>query len=284
MADMERITTVFAMQKLANTLRSQGKRISLVPTMGFFHEGHLSLIREAKKLAEIVVVSIFVNPTQFGPEEDFKNYPRDLDRDLILAEREGANIVFNPDAEEMYGNRFQTYVRLTDLPDHLCGRSRPTHFRGVATVVAKLFNIIKPHTAIFGQKDFQQLVIIRQMVKDLNYDIEIIGAPLIREPDGLAMSSRNVHLTPEGRVAARSLSEGLSEAWEAVKKGSTEIRHLIRIVENRIRNHPEAIIDYISVVDPETLEDMAVVDRPALMALAVRIGNIRLIDNRMLIP
>lgn len=250
--------------------------------MGFLHEGHLSLIREGRRLADHVVLSIFVNPAQFGPGEDLEAYPRDFERDCELAEKAGADVIFAPDNEELYGENFQTYVRLEKLPNHLCGISRPVHFRGVATVVTKLFNIVRPHIAIFGQKDYQQLLVIRQMVRDLNFDIRIVGAPIVREPDGLAMSSRNSYLTPEQRRSALCLSQSLEKAQALIDTGVTRASDLSDAAARMITSHPETDIDYITICDPETLDDMETVDRPALMALAVRVGKTRLIDNRVL--
>jgi len=272
------------MQERSDRIRCQGITIVFVPTMGFLHEGHLSLMREGKKHGEDLVVSIFVNPKQFGPGEDLEAYPRDLERDLELVRKEGVNAVFTPNAGEIYGERFQTYVELEKLPNHLCGISRPVFFKGVATVVTKLFNIVKPHVAVFGQKDFQQLTVIRQMVRDLNLDITIIGSPTVREPDGLAMSSRNTYLTPEQRLSALSLNKSLKKAQTLVENGLRDADEIIDAAAALIRSHPETEIDYISVCDPETLDDLATIDRPALMALAVKIGKARLIDNMILKP
>ncbi len=278
------VTTSEAMQELATRTRAAGKKIVLVPTMGYLHEGHLSLIREGIRHGDEIVVSIFVNPTQFGPSEDLDAYPRDFERDCRLAEEAGATVVFSPEAGDLYGRNFQTYVTLEKLPAHLCGISRPVHFRGVATVVTKLFHIVKPHTAVFGQKDFQQLLVIRQMVRDLNFGIDIIGAPIMREADGLAMSSRNAYLTPDQRKQALCLSRSLRKAREMVESGITDASEIIRAAESEITRHPETAIDYIALADTETLEDTAVIDRPTLMALAVQVGKTRLIDNTILTP
>lgn len=284
MGTIEIITTAKEMQERSDKIRRQGITIVFVPTMGFLHEGHLSLMREGKKHGEDLVVSIFVNPKQFGPGEDLEAYPRDLERDLELVRKEGVNAVFTPNAGEIYGERFQTYVELEKLPNHLCGISRPVFFKGVATVVTKLFNIVKPHIAVFGQKDFQQLTVIRQMVRDLNLDITIIGSPTVREPDGLAMSSRNTYLTPEQRLSALSLNKSLKKAQTLVENGLRDAAEIIDAAAALIRSHPETEIDYISVCDPDTLDDLATIDRPALMALAVKIGKARLIDNMILKP
>jgi pantoate--beta-alanine ligase len=272
------------MQEHSDRMRRLGKRIVLVPTMGFLHEGHLSLIREGRDLGDDLVVSIFVNPTQFGPGEDFESYPRNLDRDIGLIKKEKADCIFFPDQKELYSTGFQTYVRLEKLPSHLCGISRPTFFKGVATIVLKLFNIVKPHIAVFGQKDYQQLIIIRRMVKDLNLDIEIIGGQTVRESDGLAMSSRNSYLTPEQRPAALSLFKALNKAKELLADGINDASKIIEASSELIKSHGNTAIDYIAICDPETLEDMKIIDRPALMALAVNVGKARLIDNILLNP
>jgi len=272
------------MQTLSTLLRQQGKTIAFVPTMGFLHDGHLSLIREGRKRADVLVVSIFVNPTQFGPTEDLKTYPRNFSRDLELTRKEGVDVIFAPSDKELYPEGFQTVVKLRDLPEHLCGISRPHFFSGVATVVTKLFNIVKPHVAVFGQKDFQQLTIIRRMVQDLNFNIEIIGCPTVREADGLAMSSRNSYLSPDQRRHARCLNEALENAQAQLNSGIDAAGRLIQAATERILSHPQTDIDYIAICDPETLEDITSVNRPALMALAVKIGATRLIDNRILDP
>ena len=272
------------MQARSDRSRREGKTIVFVPTMGYLHEGHLSLMREGLKHGDDLVVSIFVNPTQFGPEEDLDRYPRDLERDIELARQERVNAIFTPDEKEVYGSRYQTYVSLEKLPNHLCGISRPTHFQGVATVVAKLFNIVKPHVAVFGQKDFQQLIVIRQMVQDMNFDIQIVGAPIVREPDGLAMSSRNTYLTPEQRISALSLSQSLQNARRLVESGEKDAANIIEAASELINSHPEAAIDYIAVSDPETLDDVKTIEQPVLMALAVKVGTTRLIDNMILKP
>ena len=282
MNSIEIITTVKEMQVRSDKKRSQGKTIVFVPTMGFLHAGHLSLIREGKKYGDDMVVSIFVNPTQFGPGEDLETYPRNFERDLELIKKEGVNAVFAPYAVEIYGEKFQTYVELEMLPNHLCGLSRPAFFKGVTTVVTKLFNIVKPHIAIFGQKDYQQLTVIRQMVRDLNFDIKVVGAPTVRESDGLAMSSRNTYLTPDQRISALLLNKSLNKAQTLVENGLQDAAKVIDIAAKLIRSHPETEIDYITICDPETLDDMKTIDKPALMALAVKIGKARLIDNMIL--
>ncbi|MDI6687512.1 MAG: pantoate--beta-alanine ligase, partial [Desulfobacterales bacterium] len=212
MHNIKVITTTTEMQEYSDRMRSLGKTVAFVPTMGFLHEGHLSLIKEGRKLGDNLVVSIFVNPTQFSPGEDFESYPKDFDRDFELLRKESVDVIFYPGKNDLYQDGFQTYVELENLPKHLCGISRPTFFRGVATVVLKLFNIVRPHIAIFGSKDYQQLAVIRRMVKDLNFDIKIVGFPTVREPDGLAMSSRNTYLTPEQRINALSLYKSLKQS------------------------------------------------------------------------
>jgi len=272
------------MQAHSDQARISGKTVVLVPTMGYLHPGHLSLITEAKKHGDEVVVSIFVNPTQFGPGEDLEAYPRDFEQDRRLCEKAGAAVIFAPEPETVYGPGYQTYVTLEKLPQHLCGLSRPVHFRGVATVVTKLFNIVKPHAAVFGQKDYQQLLVIRQLVRDLNFDIEIIGAPIVREPDGLAMSSRNTYLTPDHRRQALCLSRSLDRAQERVQEGETDPDRIRREALALIEAQPDAAVDYVRLGDPHTLEPVTPLNRPVLMALAVKFGKTRLIDNRILNP
>ncbi len=279
---IEIITTTKMMRARSDRMRRQYKTIVLIPTMGFFHEGHLSLIKEGHRHGDDMVVSIFVNPTQFGPEEDLESYPKNLERDLELLQEEGVDAVFTPDAKEIYGNKFQTYVTLEKLPNYLCGLSRPIHFRGVATVVAKLFNTVKPHVAVFGRKDYQQLVVIRQMVRDLDFGIEIIGAPTVREPDGLAMSSRNNYLTAQQRISALSLNKSLHKAKELINSGIRDAATIIDAATELIQSYPETDIDYIAICDPETLMDIKAIDRPVVMALAVKVGKARLIDNMIL--
>ena len=272
------------MQEYSDRTRRLDKTIAFVPTMGYLHEGHLSLLREGRKIGDCLVVSIFVNPVQFAPGEDFADYPRDLQRDLELARKNGADVVFTPDDKELYSNGFQTYINLKKLPNHLCGISRPTFFSGVATVVTKLFNIVKPHFALFGQKDYQQLIIIRQMVCDLNFDIEIIGAETVREHDGLAMSSRNIYLTSEQRNSALCLYKSLQKAQALLSSGINDSEKIIASASEIIKSGTNTEIDYIAICDPKTLIDMKKIDRQALMALAVKVGKTRLIDNMILIP
>jgi pantoate--beta-alanine ligase len=272
------------MQARSDRMRRQFKTIVFIPTMGFLHEGHLSLIKEGHKHGDDMVVSIFVNPTQFGPGEDLASYPRNLERDLVLLQKEGVNAVFTPDAKEIYGREFQTYVTLEKLPNYLCGASRPIHFRGVATVVAKLFNTVKPHVAVFGRKDYQQLIVVRQMVRDLDFGIEIIGAPTVREADGLAMSSRNTYLTPEQRISALSLYKSLQKAKELIKSGIKDAATIIETATELIQSYPETDIDYIAICDTETLVNVETINGPVQMLLAVQVGKARLIDNMLLNP
>lgn len=272
------------MQALADQARAAGRTIAFIPTMGFLHEGHLSLIREGCRHGSEVVVSIFVNPTQFGPGEDLSSYPRAFERDCAMSEGAGATTIFSPTEKDLYGEGYQTFVTLENLPHRLCGLSRPTHFRGVATVVTKLFNIVKPHAAVFGEKDYQQLLVIRRMVKDLNFDIRIIGGPIVREADGLAMSSRNSYLSPDERKRALCLHQALTQAEAMVRGGERNARDLVEAARKTIAVHPDADIDYIEIFDPETIEPVQTVEGPARMALAVKIGRTRLIDNTLLSP
>jgi pantoate--beta-alanine ligase len=276
------IPTVEQMQERAERLRRDGRRIACVPTMGFLHDGHLSLMRIAKRRADVLVVTIFVNPAQFGPEEDFETYPRNLERDLELCAKEDVDIVFTPKTKALYPDGFQSYVKLEHLPHHLCGLSRPVFFTGVATVVCKLLNIVRPHIAVFGEKDYQQLLVIRRMVRDLNFNTEIVGAPIVREKDGLAMSSRNAYLATDQRPAALTLYRSLVQARKRVENGERDAARILKEVRDLIAAQPEADIDYLSICDPETLVDVERIDRPALMALAVKVGKTRLIDNTIL--
>lgn len=278
------ITTIGRMQQEATLLLQTGKTIALVPTMGCLHEGHLTLMREGRKHGDILITSIFVNPAQFGPAEDFQAYPRDLDRDVALAESVGVDVIFAPEAEAMYEKAHETYIDLEALPRYLCGPFRPGHFRGVATVVTKLFHIVKPHVAIFGKKDYQQLVIIQRLVRDLNLDTIVIGVPIVREDDGLAMSSRNTYLSENERRSALTLFQCLQQAQKSVAQGIMDAGQLIHAASELISSYPYTKIDYIAVCDPETLENVNRVQGPTLMALAVRVGKTRLIDNTILKP
>ncbi len=273
------IETVKEMQAFSEALRNRGKKIAFVPTMGFFHEGHLNLMREGRKRGDCVVVSIYVNPTQFGPNEDFSRYPRDFERDRKLAEGVGVDVIFYPSNEEMYPEHYQTYVTVEGVTDNLCGLSRPGHFRGVATVCAKLFNMVKPHVAIFGQKDFQQLTVIKRMVQDLNMDLEIVGMPTTRETDGLAMSSRNTYLSSEERSSALSLSRSLKMAKASYEGGERDALKIVASACAFIEGHPHAAIDYVKICDIKTMQDISRMEGPCVMALAVKVGKTRLIDN-----
>lgn len=276
------IETVEQMHRQSEAFRAAGQTIALVPTMGYFHEGHLELMRIAGRHADKVVVSLFVNPLQFGPSEDLARYPRDTEGDLLKARGVGVDVVYMPGVEEMYPEGFQTEVRVKRLPQHLCGLSRPGHFEGVATVVAKLFHATKPHIAVFGQKDYQQLAVITRMVVDLNMDIQILGVPTVRERDGLAMSSRNTYLSPEERVSALCLKKSLDLAEALYRQGTRDASAIRKAMVSLIEGHPLTRIDYVSLCDPVTLEDLRILDREVLVALAVRVGSTRLIDNRMI--
>lgn len=267
------------MQLLADSLRQDGKTIGFVPTMGFLHEGHLSLMRIARPKCNVLIVSIFVNPTQFGPNEDFTNYPRNFQGDEKLCRYENVDVIFYPTNEMMYSEPYFTYINVEKLSQTMCGASRPGHFRGVATVVAKLFNIVKPHLAVFGQKDFQQAVIIKQMVKDLNFDVEILTGAIIREADGLAMSSRNKYLSAQERQNAVVLSKSLQMAEKSVREGNTDAESISMQIRERIQQTERAVIDYIAIVDSDTLKRVTKVGDNTLIALAVKIGHTRLIDN-----
>jgi len=270
-----------AMQGLADSLRSQGKRIVLVPTMGYLHQGHVSLMEEGRKRADTLVVSVFVNPTQFGPQEDLDAYPRDFERDRECMQSVGVDAVFYPTDSEMYGDGYQTYVTVEEVTQNLCGRSRPDHFRGVATVVTKLFNIVKPHIALFGEKDFQQLVVIRRMVEDLNLDIEIVGCPIVRDPDGLAMSSRNKYLNSDERREALAIKKALERAQDLYRNGETRAQVLVEEATQILGNHSRIRTDYVSICDASTLTEVENVEGGTVMAIAAFLGNTRLIDNCM---
>jgi len=279
---MELVETVAQMMDLSRRWRGEGKAIGFVPTMGYLHEGHLSLVRQARKENDVVVVSVFVNPTQFGPGEDFERYPRDLKRDMSLLEPIGVEAVFVPSVEDMYPPSYRTYVDVEDVTTRLCGASRPGHFRGVTTVCCKLFNIVRPHRAYFGKKDFQQYVVLRTMVADLNMDLEIVPMPIVREPDGLAMSSRNTYLNSREREAALCLYRSLKKAQELFAQGERDARVIKEEVEGVIKAEPLATIDYVEVVDPDTFLPVEKVERGTLVALAVKVGPARLIDNAQL--
>ncbi len=277
---MRIIKNIKEMQATSMGLLREGKAIGFVPTMGALHEGHLSLVRAAKRDNDIVVVSIFVNPLQFGPREDFERYPRDLEGDSEKLRKEGVDILFFPDMREMYPSDFRTYVEVQGLSEKLCGAFRPGHFRGVATVVTKLFNIVKPSRAYFGAKDYQQTVIIKRFVNDLNMDIEVLVCPTVREPDGLAMSSRNLYLNPEERRAALVIYRTLQEVAGLIKKGEKNPDALKMRMVKALGSEPlVSSIDYAGIYDPESLEEVSEIKGRVLIAIALRIGQTRLIDN-----
>lgn len=276
--------TINEIREFVRQARARGQTIGFVPTMGYFHEGHLALMREAGKACGAVVVSIFVNPLQFGPQEDFNEYPRDFTRDQKMAREAGVDAIFYPSEEEMYPAGFSTHVEVSGLTECLCGISRPVFFRGVATVVAKLFNIVLPDKAFFGQKDAQQALVIKRMVKDLNMPLEVVTVPTVREPDGLAMSSRNVYLDPRERQAATVLFRSLKIAERAVAGGERDATGLLQAVRQEIASEPLARVDYVEIRSLPDLKPVDWLEGPALLALAVRIGKTRLIDNAVLNP
>ena len=276
---MQIVSTVDAVREQVKKWREEGLSVGLVPTMGYLHEGHKSLIDKAVEQNDRVVVSVFVNPIQSGPNEDLATYPRDLDRDSALCENAGADLIFHPEKEDMYFDDFCTYVDMEGLTKGLCGKTRPTHFRGVCTVVSKLFNIVKPDRAYFGQKDAQQLAVIRRMVRDLNFDLEIVGCPIIREEDGLAKSSRNTYLSPEERKAAVILHKGLVKGEELVKNGEKNAAKVAEAIREVIESEPLAKIDYVEIVDFDNIQTVETIEGPVLAAVAVYIGKTRLIDN-----
>ena len=279
---MRLISDVREMQQCALEQKRQGRRIIFVPTMGFLHEGHASLLREGRKRGDLLVLSIFVNPTQFGPNEDLARYPRNLEGDCALAEQCGVDIVFAPTAAGMYPPGFQTTVSLGPLTEALCGASRPGHFNGVAVVVTKLFGIVQPDLALFGNKDFQQLAVIRQMTADLNLAVEIVGMPIVREPDGLAMSSRNSYLTPPQRQQALCLYRAVQGVRRLFGSGVTSVERLLAEGRREVEAVAEAEIDYLELRDGRSLQPVTQADAGTLFALAVRIGSTRLIDNTLL--
>jgi len=276
------IQSIAEMQNQALAWRAKGKRVGLAPTMGYLHEGHLSLMRLLRPRCDILVASIFVNPTQFGPNEDFSRYPRDLQRDLELCAATQCDVVFHPSTDEIYPANFRTHLEVSELTDHLCGPWRPGHFRGVTTIVGILFNLVQPHLAAFGQKDAQQALVIERMVRDLRWPIEIVIAPTVREPDGLAMSSRNVYLSPNERREATALIHSLQLAQELIRQGEKTAARVIgdmrRLLEREISS---PVIEYVSIVDRESLQPIERIEGRFVIALAVRIGRTRLIDNMM---
>lgn len=279
---MKIIETIKEIREYILSQKTLGKTIGLVPTMGYLHEGHASLIRKSVSQNNVTVVSVFVNPTQFGPNEDLEKYPRDIERDAKIAEDAGADIIFHPTPDEMYPNGYSSYINVENLTEELCGKSRPTHFRGVTTIVGKLFNITQANRAYFGQKDAQQLAVIKRMVTDLNFNIEIIACPIIREEDGLAKSSRNVYLSTEERIQALVLNRSLLEAEKLFNAGERNTEVLKQTIAGIIATAPLANIDYIEAVDFETIKPVSNVEGEILIALAVRFGSTRLIDNIIL--
>jgi pantoate--beta-alanine ligase len=276
---MKVITSIKEMQKEAEALRKTGRIIGFVPTMGYLHEGHLSLIRIARKKADVVVLSIYVNPSQFGPHEDLETYPRDFEKDELLAKQEKVDIIFYPSDKEMYPKGYLTYVHVEEITKTLCGTSRPGHFRGVTTICSKLFHAVKPHFAVFGQKDAQQTVVIQRMIKDLNFDMEILVGPIIREQDGLAMSSRNAYLSEDERESALALYRSLRLAEDLLNNGEIKTAVIIKKMQKLIEEKPYTQIDYISIVDTVNLKALAEIKKSALIAMAVFVGKTRLIDN-----
>lgn len=280
---MKVISSVSDMQKTAEAIRLEGRRIGLVPTMGYLHEGHLSLMRRAREDCDVVVASVFVNPTQFGPKEDFERYPRDAEGDKKRCESAGVDILFMPDAKDMYPEAPSVFVTVGGISDILEGAIRPGHFRGVATVVAKLFNITKPHCAYFGQKDYQQCIVIKRMVAALNMDVDIVVMPTIREPDGLAMSSRNVYLTPEERKAAAVLPKALKKAEALIRQGVRDPAEIKKKMQNMLLSSNGVAIDYIEIADPDTLEPLSIARGRMVLLVAIRIKGTRLIDNLLIL-
>jgi len=277
---MKTINTIEEIREVVKSAKEQKKSVGFVPTMGFLHKGHLSLIKKAKEENDLVIVSIFVNPTQFGPGEDFESYPRNIDEDRRLSQSAGADIIFHPSVEEIYSNGFNTFVEVEpDITKKLCGASRPGHFKGVTTIVSKLFNIVSPHKAYFGQKDAQQIAVIEQMVRDLNFDIKIVPCPIVREEDGLALSSRNTYLTAEERKAALILSKSLFLSEKMIKDGEKVTSKIKDFIISNIESEKLAIIDYVEIVDAKSLNNIEELKGDILIALAVKFGRARLIDN-----
>lgn len=276
---MNIIRSVDEMKVLIKDIKRSGKTIGFVPTMGYLHDGHISLVKRARSENDVVVVSVFVNPTQFGPNEDFDSYPRDEERDANLCKEAGCDILFMPTKEDMYRQNYSTYVEVQGLTEGLCGAKRPGHFRGVTTIVTKLFNIVKPDRAYFGQKDAQQLAVIKRMVADLDMDVEVVGCEIVRDADGLALSSRNTYLSEDERKQAPVLYKSLVKAKEAIEKGERVSENIIELIEDTIRDAKDATIDYVEIVNNETLKPVEKIEEEVLIAIAVKIGKTRLIDN-----
>lgn len=279
---MRIIETVKEMQEAAESLRKEGRKIGLVPTMGYLHEGHLCLVRKAREISDVVVVSIFVNPIQFGPSEDLARYPKDFERDSHLLEQEKTDIIFFPDGKQMYPEKYSTYVQVRELEDHLCGKTRTGHFIGVATVVAKLFNTVKPHFAVFGQKDYQQLKVIERMARDLNMDLTVVPYPTVREKDGLAMSSRNAYLSAAEREKALLIYASMKKVEGLFRAGERDASALIDEAKLVLSSKEGVQIEYVTISDAETLVEIDRIQYKAVLAVACRIGKTRLIDNIIL--
>jgi len=276
------INDISTMQATSTELRQEGNTIGFVPTMGFLHEGHLSLLDIARQKCDVLVMSIFVNPTQFGENEDMEEYPRNFDRDAQLGKDRGVDILFYPSADEMYTSNFATYVVTDNLAEKLCGASRPTHFRGVTTVVSKLFNIVRPDIAVFGQKDAQQAIIIKRLVEDLNFPVEIVTGPIVREQDGLALSSRNTYLSIDERKQATALYRGLQQAKKLVESGEVNSNIIVDEIRSILEAEPDIREDYIAIVDPVKLDPVDEINQDVLIAIAAFVGTTRLIDNIMI--
>jgi len=281
---MRVIKSAREMSQFSKRAKSRGQKIALVPTLGALHEGHLSLVAAAREAAEVLAVSIFVNPIQFGPQEDLKKYPRTLRRDMALLKPFEPVVIFHPAPNDLYPEKYETFVELKDLGKKLCGQFRPGHFKGVCTVVAKLFNIVRPDLAYFGEKDYQQQLIIKKMVRDLNYDIQIISLPTVREYDGLALSSRNIFLNKNQRKSATILYRALIRAKKDIEAGEGDARKIILRMGSLVGGEPSVRIEYLAVVNPETLENVKTIKGQVLLALAARVGSIRLIDNLVVHP
>ena len=276
---LKEVSSVSEMKKIAKSFREKNLTVGLVPTMGCLHEGHLSLVKQSIQSCDRTIVSIFVNPTQFGPNEDLDTYPRQLQADSEILEEVGVDVLFHPTSEEIYPENYNTYVEVEGITKHLCGRSRPDLFRGVSTVVLKLFNIVQPHNAFFGEKDWQQLAVIESLVKDLNLDVVIKRVPIVRESDGLAMSSRNRYLSPRERQTALSLSRTLKQAKDAIRQGTKSVKAIESLIHQSLIKEKELVIDYISICDPVNFVKKEKICDTTLIALAVKIGSSRLIDN-----
>ncbi len=280
---MKIVREIEEMREITSQARREGKRVALVPTMGYLHAGHVALLKRGRELGDLLVMTIFVNPTQFGPSEDFTTYPSDIKGDMGKAERAGVDIIFQPDGEALYPEGFQTFVEVRRLQKNLCGLSRPGHFVGVATVVLKLFNIVRPDVAIFGEKDYQQLAVIRRMVSDLHLDIEVEGHSIVREPDGLAMSSRNSYLSPDERASALLLHRAICRGRELFESGERAAAIVIDGMKEVLSREPTVAVEYVKVCDCETLDDINEMREGTLLAVAARIGRTRLIDNTVVI-